>query len=121
VTPVASPARAKAGVLLAVLLVLALPLLLATLTVGMGGLPHDAGLQAARAHDVSLAALHRADRFLHGDLRVALAPALLVATLDAVLDAAPPPDPRPAAVAGGAAPVATASAGRVAAETALRL
>lgn len=114
----ASTRRAEFGVTLAVLLVLALPLLLAALTLGMGGLPHDAGLQAARAQDASLAALDRADRFLQGDLKVSLSPALLVAILD---ELAPPPEPP--ANAAGAPPLSLArvSAGRVAAEVALRL
>jgi hypothetical protein len=110
--------RAEVGVTLAVLLVLALPLLLAAFTLGTGGLPHDASLQAARAHDVSLAAMDRVDRFLHGDLNVSLAPAYEVAILAALL-----PPPEPPTLPPGAAPLALARAlaGRVATDTALTL
>jgi hypothetical protein len=54
------------------LLLLALPLLLGALALGTGGLPHE-GLEAASTRDVSAAALDRIERYLHGDLSVALA------------------------------------------------
>jgi hypothetical protein len=105
--------RALAGALAVVVVLLALPLLLAAVTVGTGGLAHEAGLHAA-THDTSLAALHRVDRFLHGDLTVTLAPAFEAP--------APPPAP-PACASGQHVPVRTerAPAGLAAAESERRL
>jgi hypothetical protein len=104
--------RALAGALAVIVVLLALPLLLAAVTVGTGGLAHEAGLHAA-THDTSLAALHRVDRFLHGDLTVTLAPAFEA-------HAAPPAPP---ANADGSEPAtrAQAPAGRAAAESERRL
>jgi hypothetical protein len=68
------PARTQAhlGVVALALLLLALPLLLGALALGTGGLPHE-GLEAASTRDVSAAALDRIERYLSGDLSVALA------------------------------------------------
>jgi hypothetical protein len=112
VSRAARPApRALAGVTLAALLLLALPVLLSVLALGTGGLAHEAGLQAAATHDTSLAALDRVDRFLQGDLTVTLAPAA----------DAPAPPPVPPADRVGLALAERAPAGRVAAEAERRL
>ena len=105
--------RALAGALAVVVVLLALPLLLAAVTVGTGGLAHEAGLHAA-THDTSLAALHRVDRFLHGDLTVTLAPACEG-------PAAPPAPPANAPGQHVTVPGERSPAGRAAAESERRL
>ncbi len=55
-----------------VVLAAALPLLLAVLAMGPGGLPHEAGFQAGGASEISVAALDRLERWFQGDLTVRL-------------------------------------------------
>ena len=105
--------RALAGVLAVVVVLVALPLLLAAVTAGTGGLAHEAGFHAT-TRDTSVAALHRVDRFLHGDLTVTLAPAF-----EAL--AAPPAPPADAIGHHAPAGAAPAPAGRAAAESERRL
>jgi hypothetical protein len=71
--------RAHLCVAALALLLLALPLLLGAVALETVGLPHE-GLAAATTRDVSAAALDRLERYLHGDLSVALE-ALSVAAL----------------------------------------
>ena len=80
-----------AAVGLGVLLVAALPLLLAVLATGPGGLPHEAGFQAAGTHDASVAALDRLERWFQGDLTVRLQDLENPATLSAALPRPLPP------------------------------
>ena len=95
--PIAAPTHL--GVIALTALILALPLLLGALALGTGGLPHE-GLHAANTHDVSAAALDRMERYLHGDLNVALAapsPVGVVTTPDARGCGSPPAGHEPAA------------------------
>lgn len=62
-----------AGLGLLALALLLLPLLAAVLTLGPGGLPHEAQASAAPAQDLSQAALNGIDRWLSGGLCVVLA------------------------------------------------
>lgn len=82
-----APRRPLLAVAALAALVVAVPLLLAVLTLAPGGLPHECRLETASSHDVSLAALDRIDRFLQGALSVGLSP-LLACDLDLVMDLA---------------------------------
>lgn len=96
-----APRRPLLAVAALAALVVAVPLLLAVLTLAPGGLPHEGRLETASSHDVSLAALDRIDRYLQGALSVGLSP-WLASDLDRAAcahgaptgpDAAPAPDP----------------------------